>query len=203
MKIICIGRNYVAHAHELQNEIPTEPVVFIKPQTALLLSGRTFYYPEFTNDLHYEGELVLRICKNGKHVQPEFAPDYYDAIAFGIDFTARDIQDRLKSKGLPWELSKGFDHSAVVGSFIPKTELSAAGDIKFETTLNDQIVQQGHTALMLFSFTDIICFVSKYFMLQMGDIIFTGTPAGVGPVKRGDKLEGQIEGKPSLLCPIK
>ncbi len=203
MKIICIGRNYVAHARELNNELPTEPVVFIKPQSALLINDRPFYYPDFTTNLHFEGELVLRICKNGKHVQPEFAHRYYDAVAFGIDFTARDVQDRLKSQGLPWELAKGFDGAAVLGHWILVDDLPHRNRIRFETKLNGQSVQQGDTDLMIFSLSDIICYVSKFFMLQMGDIVYTGTPAGVGPVQPGDLLEGFIESTPSLTCAIK
>jgi 2-keto-4-pentenoate hydratase/2-oxohepta-3-ene-1,7-dioic acid hydratase in catechol pathway len=203
VKIICIGRNYVAHARELNNELPTEPVVFIKPQSALLINDRPFYYPDFTTNLHFEGELVLRICKNGKHVQPEFAHRYYDAVAFGIDFTARDVQDRLKSQGLPWELAKGFDGAAVLGHWILVDDLPHRNRIRFETKLNGQSVQQGDTDLMIFSLSDIICYVSKFFMLQMGDIVYTGTPAGVGPVQPGDLLEGFIESTPSLTCAIK
>lgn len=204
MKIICVGRNYVAHAQELGNEAPDVPMLFMKPHTALLQNNKPMFYPGFTSDLNYEGELVLKICKNGRHVQPEFAATYYDAIGFGIDFTARDLQSELKKKGHPWEIAKAFDDSAVLSNdFIPLSDLPDSDSIKFELTLNGEVVQKGDSALMIHSFNDIICYASRFFRLQMGDYIFTGTPAGVGPVKRGDILEGSIEGKKILHCEIK
>ncbi|HPI53256.1 MAG TPA: fumarylacetoacetate hydrolase family protein [Chitinophagaceae bacterium] len=192
MKIFCIGRNYAEHAKELNNAIPTAPVVFMKPATALLTENKDFYYPNFTQDLHYECELVLRICKNGKSVQEKFAGAYYDAITVGIDFTARDIQEQQKSKSLPWEIAKAFDHSAVVGSWLPKEPLVAQESILFSLQKNNEIVQQGDTRDLLFSFDKIISYISQYFTLQMGDLIYTGTPAGVGPVAIGDQLSGSI-----------
>ncbi len=204
MKIICVGRNYVAHAAELGNEVPDSPLLFMKPHTALLLDNKPFYYPDFSSDINYEGELVLKICKNGRHVQPEFADSYYRQIGFGIDFTARDLQQKCKEKGHPWEIAKAFDHSAVISKeFIDVNELQDIKSIKFEMALNGQPVQQGDSALMIYSFNDIICYASKFFRLQLGDYIFTGTPAGVGPVKKGDVLIGSIEGKKILSCEIK
>jgi 2-keto-4-pentenoate hydratase/2-oxohepta-3-ene-1,7-dioic acid hydratase in catechol pathway len=207
MKIICIGRNYAAHAAEMKAERPSEPVVFLKPPTALLVNNKPLYYPEFTQDLHYEVELVLKIAKNGRHVQPEFAADYIGEIALGIDFTARDLQATFKKKGQPWELAKGFDGSAPISEFIGWDELPDPASIHFGLRKNGSVVQQGDSADMLFSFTDIICFVSRFFKLQMGDYIFTGTPEGVGPVVVGDELEGYIEtttGPRTLLnCRIK
>ena len=204
MKIICVGRNYVAHAAELGNEVPDSPMLFMKPHTALLQDNKPFYYPDFSNDINYEGELVLKICKNGRHVQPEFADSYYNQIGFGIDFTARDLQQKCKEKGHPWEIAKAFDHSAVLSKeFIDVKDLPDMKSIKFEMKLNGATVQHGDSALMIYSFNDIICYASKFFRLQLGDYIFTGTPAGVGPVKRGDVLEGFIEGKALLSCEIK
>lgn len=190
MKIICIGRNYVEHAKELNNPVPERPVVFMKPPSALLVNDKPFYYPDFTKDLHYEAEVVLRICKNGRHVQPEFASEYYDQIAFGIDFTARDLQDDLKKKGHPWEIAKGFDGSAVISSFFPLEDAQREKGVEFKLRKNGEVVQQGNTSDTLFSFDSIIVHVSKFFKLQVGDYIYTGTPAGVGPVQIGDKLEG-------------
>lgn len=206
MKIICIGRNYVEHANELNNPVPSKPLIFMKPPTALLVGDKPFYYPEFTNDLHYECEVVLKISKNGKHVQPEFAESYVEEVSLGIDFTARDLQEECKKKGHPWEIAKGFDNSAVVGKFVPLAELNAQG-IEFQLLKNGEVVQHGNTKDMIFSFGDIIAYVSKYFKLHLGDYIFTGTPAGVGPAKIGDKFEGVIftkEGKKKLFeCLIK
>lgn len=203
MKIFCIGRNYVDHAKELNNPVPSEPLVFMKPSTALLVNNKPFYYPDFTQDLHYEGEIVLRIAKNGRSVQPEFASRYYDAVAFGIDFTARDVQDKLKSKGHPWEIAKGFDRSAPISRFVPLEELKDLKDIHFQLKKNGVVVQDGHTRDLIFTFDTLICHISKYFMLQKGDYVFTGTPAGVGPVQIGDVLEGSIEGVEMLRCAIK
>jgi 2-keto-4-pentenoate hydratase/2-oxohepta-3-ene-1,7-dioic acid hydratase in catechol pathway len=202
MKIICIGRNYRDHAAELNNPVPSNPLVFMKPPTALLVNNKPFYYPEFSKNIHYEGELVLKICKNGRHVQPEFARGYYDQIAFGIDFTARDLQQKCKEKGHPWEIAKGFDNSAPLSKFINIGDRNVA-NISFKTVLNGNTVQKGNTKDLIFDFNFLICYVSQYFKLQQGDMIFTGTPAGVGPVQIGDVLEGFIEGEKLLECEIK
>jgi acylpyruvate hydrolase len=191
MKIICIGRNYAAHAAELNNPVPGRPVVFMKPPSALLVNGKPLYYPEFTKDLHYEVEVVLKVAKNGRHIQLEFAAGYYDEITLGIDFTARDLQLECKEKGHPWEIAKGFDGSAPVGRFFPVDQLDRKA-IEFELRKNEETVQHGNTRDLLFSFEEIIVYVSRFFKLQMGDLIFTGTPAGVGPVQIGDKLEAYI-----------
>jgi len=203
MKIICVGRNYADHAKELKNEIPSEPVIFMKPKNALLQNNHPFYYPEFTDNLHYECELVLRICKNGKHIQEKFADKYYDQLGVGIDFTARDLQDKQKQKGLPWEIAKAFDNSAVVGQFIPITPELDKKDINFCLYKNKQLAQQGNTKDLLFSFDFLIAYISKYFTLNIGDLVFTGTPAGVGPVEIGDKLEAFIENDSLLEFEIK
>jgi 2-keto-4-pentenoate hydratase/2-oxohepta-3-ene-1,7-dioic acid hydratase in catechol pathway len=203
MKIFCIGRNYADHAKELNNPVPTEPLVFMKPPTALVVNDKPFYYPDFTKDLHYEGEIVLRICKNGRSVQPEFAARYYDAVAFGIDFTARDLQDQLKKKGQPWEIAKAFDRSAPLSAFVPLSELPNPADIHFQLRKNGELVQDGHTRDLIFSFDTLIVYLSRYFTLQKGDYVFTGTPVGVGPVQIGDVLEGAIEGRTLLRCAIK
>lgn len=190
MKIICIGRNYVDHIQELKNTIPGDPVIFLKPDTALTRNNQPFTIPAFSQQVHYETELVLRIGKRGKSISPRFAPKYIDSVGLGIDFTARDLQNNLKEKGLPWELSKAFDGSAVVGDFIPRTEMPSLNDLSFHLELNGKRVQEGHTSLMLFNCETIVSFVSRYFTLKAGDLIFTGTPAGVGPVKPGDRLQG-------------
>ena len=203
MKIICVGRNYADHAKELKNEVPTEPVIFMKPKNALLQNNHPFYYPEFTDNLHYECELVLRICKNGKHIQEKFADKYYDQIGIGIDFTARDLQDKQKQKGLPWEIAKSFDNSAVVGQFIPITPEMDKKDINFCLYKNKELVQQGHTKDLLFSFDFLVAYISKFFTLNIGDLIFTGTPAGVGPVEIGDTLEAFIENDSLLEFMVK
>lgn len=207
MKILCIGRNYAEHARELNNAVPEQPIVFMKPATALLINDKPLYYPEFTSDLHYEGEIVLKICKNGRHVQPEFAREYYQEIAFGIDFTARDLQTKLKAKGHPWELAKAFDGSAALSEFISIQELPDQDNIEFMLSKNGQTVQHGFTSDVLFTFDQLIVFVSQFFKLQMGDLIYTGTPAGVGPVQPGDQLEGFIVTKAGsqrlLQCEIR
>jgi acylpyruvate hydrolase len=203
MKIICIGRNYSEHARELKNEIPSEPVFFIKPDTALLIRNRPFYYPDFTNSLHYECEIVYRICKVGKHISPKFAHTYYDAIALGIDFTARDLQQKAKEKGLPWESAKAFDFSAPVSGFIPLSELEDPNNLNFSLTLNGQAVQKGNSKEMIFNIDSLIAHVSRFVTLRTGDYIFTGTPAGVGPVKIGDRLEAFLEEKRMMWCEIK
>lgn len=202
MKIICIGRNYIDHAKELNNPVPAEPIIFMKPPSALLINRKPLYYPEFTNDLHYEVEIVLKVAKNGRHVQPEFAEGYYKEIALGIDFTARDLQQRCKDKGHPWEIAKGFDGSAALSKFVSIDQFDRSG-IHFQLSKNQEVVQSGNTRDMIFSFDQLIIYISKFFKLQMGDLIYTGTPAGVGPVQIGDVLEGTIEGKPLLYCEIR
>ncbi|MEY4926554.1 MAG: hypothetical protein RI894_990 [Bacteroidota bacterium] len=201
MKIICVGRNYAEHAKELGNAVPSEPMLFMKPPTAVLYNGRPFYYPSFTHDLHYEAEIVLKISKSGKHIEPRFAPKYYDEITLGIDFTARDVQDRLKAKGHPWEIAKGFDGSAFIGESLPLTAKNEP--IHFHLLKNGEQVQTGNTADLIFSFDVLIAHISNYFTLTQGDLIFTGTPAGVGPVKIGDVLEGFIGDKSVLICEIR
>ncbi|MBL7774680.1 MAG: fumarylacetoacetate hydrolase family protein [Saprospiraceae bacterium] len=203
MKIFCIGRNYIDHAKELNNPVPSEPLVFMKPPTALVVNNKPFFYPNFSSDLHYEGEIVLRVCKNGRSVAPEFAGRYFDAVAFGIDFTARDLQDQLKKKGQPWEIAKGFDHSAPLSKWVPLEDLSNPADIHFQLKKNGTVVQDGHTRDLIFTFETLIVYLSQYFTLQKGDMIFTGTPAGVGPVQIGDVLEGFIEGRQLLSCAVK
>ncbi len=202
MKIFCIGRNYMEHAKELNNAIPTKPVVFMKPPTALLLEGKPIFYPDFTQNLHHEIEIVLKISKNGKAIQPEFASRYYDQIALGIDFTARDLQDELKGKGLPWEISKAFDQSAVLGNFVSLDKFDKS-DIGFSLTKNGETVQSGNTHDMMFDFDALVAYISQYFTLQQGDLIYTGTPSGVGAVKVGDKLEGFLAGEKMLECEVK
>lgn len=193
MKIICIGRNYSEHAKELNNEIPEKPVVFIKPDSALLRIS-DFYMPEFSNEIHYETEIVLKISKAGKHILKPNAHKHYQEVALGIDFTARDLQKELKAKGLPWELSKGFDGSAVVSDFYDKEDFDLE-NLQFSMQLNQEKVQNGNTKNMLFQFDEIIAFVSQYFTLKLGDLIFTGTPKGVGKVSENDTLEGYLENK--------
>ena len=203
MKIIAIGRNYAAHAQELNNAVPTKPIIFLKPDTAVLKDNKPFYLPDFSSDIHYELEVVLKICKVGKHIAEKFAANYYDEIGLGIDFTARDLQAELKSKGLPWELAKAFDHSAVVSDFLPKSDFANMNDLRFELQLNKETRQKGHTANLLFSFDSIIAFVSQYITLKKGDLIFTGTPEGVGQVKQGDQLEAWLEGKQLINFGVK
>jgi acylpyruvate hydrolase len=203
MKIIAIGRNYAAHAIELNNAIPTKPVIFLKPDTAILKDNKPFYLPDFSSDIHYELEVVLKICKEGKHIAEKFAANYYEEIGLGVDFTARDIQTEHKEKGLPWELAKAFDHSAVISNFIPKSEFKDLYDLRFELQKNGERKQNGHTANLLFSFEKIIAFVSKYITLKKGDLIFTGTPEGVGKVEHGDRLEAWLEGRQLLNFDIK
>ncbi|HCK23136.1 MAG TPA: 2-hydroxyhepta-2,4-diene-1,7-dioate isomerase [Bacteroidetes bacterium] len=191
MKCICIGRNYGEHAKELNNPVPENPVVFLKPSTAVL-HGKDFYHPEFSNDIHYECELLVRIGKQGKHIAKEFAHHYIDALSVGIDFTARDVQARQKEKGLPWEIAKAFDQSAVVGQWVTWDKQQDLTDCFFGLQRNQQWVQQGNSRDMLFPITDIIHYVSRYFTLQQGDVLFTGTPAGVGKINIGDHLEGYL-----------
>lgn len=203
MKIICIGRNYTEHAKELNNEVPTEPVIFMKPKNALLPTGKALYYPEFTDDLHYECELVVRVCKNGKYIGEKFAKKYYNEVSVGLDFTARDLQQKQKQKGLPWEIAKAFDGSAAVGNFIPMTPEMQAGNLNFQLKLNGNIVQDGNTKDMLFSIDKIVEYASKYFTLNIGDLIYTGTPAGVGAVSVYDKLECYLQGEKLLDMEIR
>lgn len=198
MKIICIGRNYAEHAKEMNAPVPTEPVLFMKPETALLQKNLPFYYPEFSKDIHHEVELVLKISKMGRHIEPMYANRYYDEIGIGIDFTARDIQAKCKEKGLPWEKAKAFDHSAPIGKFLPKTKFPLMDDIHFHLDVNGKKVQQGNTQDLLFSFDKLIAYASQFFTLKKGDLIYTGTPEGVGPVKIGDRLEAYI-GQEKLL----
>ncbi|MCF8228288.1 MAG: fumarylacetoacetate hydrolase family protein [Bacteroidales bacterium] len=203
MKIICIGRNYVEHARELNNPLPKEPVFFLKPDSAILRRNHPFYYPDFSNEIHFETELVLKICKVGRHIPERFASSYYKEIGIGIDFTARDLQRKCKEKGLPWEIAKAFDFSAPLGKFLIKDELADTGNISFSLKINNEIRQDGNSSNMIFSFDQIIAYVSKFITLKMGDLIFTGTPEGVGPVKRGDRLQAYIEDKKLLDFPVR
>ena len=203
MKIICIGRNYVEHAKELGNEIPDEPVIFMKPKSAIIQPHTPFYYPEFTNELHYECELVLRISKNGKYIQERHASNYYNGITVGIDFTARDIQDDLKKKGLPWEKAKAFDNSAAIGKFVDIKPDFNKKNINFSFLKNGEKVQQGNSGNMIFSIDKIIANISLYFSLNIGDYIFTGTPAGVGECVVGDELEAFLENESLLKLEVK
>ncbi len=201
MKIICIGRNYAAHAKELNNDVPEKPVFFMKPDTALLTDNKPFYLPDFSNEIHYETELVLRISKMGKYIEKGFARRYYDEIGIGIDFTARDLQRACKQKGLPWEIAKAFDHAAPLGGFLPKKSLP--DPILFHLDINGETVQRGSTANLLFSFDELIAYVSRFITLRTGDLIFTGTPAGVGPVKKNDRLQAYIGDKLLLDFEVK
>jgi len=192
MKIFAIGQNYVEHNKELNSKNPTEPVVFMKPDTALLKNNKPFYVPDFSEELHYETELIVKINRIGKNIAPQFAHRYYSEIGLGVDFTARDLQRKLKAEGKPWEISKAFDNSAVIGNFIPVQDLTNVQDIRFKLDLNGNIVQNGHSAEMIFPINELIAYVSRFFTLKIGDILFTGTPAGVGTVKPGDRLQGFI-----------
>ncbi|MBP6759050.1 MAG: fumarylacetoacetate hydrolase family protein [Flavobacterium sp.] len=203
MKIICIGRNYVDHIAELQNEKPSEPVIFMKPDSAILLKQHPFVIPEFSNDIHHEIELIVKITKVGKYIDAKFAHKYYDEISVGIDFTARDLQKELKAKGLPWEKAKAFDGSAVIGEFLPKSQFNSLENVTFELTNNNKTVQKGSSSHMLWKIDELISFVSQYFTLKIGDIIFTGTPAGVAAVKPEDVLEGFLEGNKLFSIQIK
>jgi 2-keto-4-pentenoate hydratase/2-oxohepta-3-ene-1,7-dioic acid hydratase in catechol pathway len=193
MKIICVGRNYAAHAAELKNEVPTEPVIFMKPDTALLKDNKPFFIPDFSNNVHYEAELVFKITRQGKHIEPKFANKYVTEITLGIDFTARDIQDELKKKSLPWERAKAFDNSAVIGKFKPMDSLQDKETIHFRLEKNGATVQNGDSSLMIFPVQQLISYVSRYFVLKTGDLLFTGTPEGVGKVEPGDVLTGYLE----------
>jgi 2-keto-4-pentenoate hydratase/2-oxohepta-3-ene-1,7-dioic acid hydratase in catechol pathway len=203
MKIICIGRNYVNHIEELQNERPSEPVVFMKPDSAVLLKQHPFVIPEFSNDIHHEIELIVRINKVGKYIDTKFAHKYYDEISVGIDFTARDLQNELKTNGLPWEKAKSFDGSAVIGDFLPKKQFNSLENITFELTNNNKTVQKSNASNMLWKIDELISYVSQYFTLKIGDIIFTGTPEGVAAVKPEDVLEGFLEGHKLFSIKIK
>jgi len=203
MKILCIGRNYVDHAKELSNPLPAEPVVFLKPETAILRTGRPFFIPDFANEFHHEVELVIRISRLGKNIEPKFAHRYYDEIGVGIDFTARDLQSSLKKKGLPWEKSKAFDNSAALSKFVPITNFKDVQNINFRLDINGEKRQEGNSSLMIFKIDEIISHVSKYFTLKMGDLIYTGTPVGVGPVKIDDRLQLYIEDEMMLDFMIK
>jgi len=203
MKVIAIGRNYAAHAKELNNPLPSSPVIFLKPDTAVLKDNKPFYIPEFSSDIHYELEVVLKVCKEGKHIAEKFAGNYFDEIGLGIDFTARDIQTVHKEKGLPWELAKAFDNSAAISHFIPKDQIADLKDLQFELKINNETRQNGNTKNVLFSFEKIIAFVSQYITLKKGDLIFTGTPEGVGQVHQGDKLEAWMAGEQFLNFDIK
>lgn len=201
MKIFCIGRNYAKHAKELGNDLPTEPLVFCKPETALVKNNGHFYLPDFSKDVHHEVEIVLRVCKQGKHIAEKFAHKYIDQMTVGIDFTARDLQNKLRKEGNPWEIAKGFDGSAPIGTFVPLSDINMP--IEFSLTRNDQIVQQGNTTDLIFPFSRLIAHISIYFTLQQGDLIFTGTPEGVGSVQIGDTLKAFIGNECLLQCAVK
>ncbi len=203
MKIFCIGRNYRAHAEELGSEVPKEPVVFMKPETAIIRKNMVFFYPGFSNKIDYEVELVLKICKLGKHISEKYAHTYYDKIGIGIDFTARDLQEKCKAKGLPWEIAKAFDNSAAVSDLIDKNQFKNINDISFGLILNGKKVQEANTSQMIFSFDQIISHISRYFTLKIGDLIYTGTPAGVGEININDRLEAFIEDENFLNVKIK
>lgn len=202
MKIICIGRNYAAHIAELGNERPANPVIFMKPDTAILRDNEPFYHPDFSKDIHHEVELLIKIKKEGKSIERQFANLYYDEIGLGIDFTARDLQEAAKEKGLPWETAKAFNGSAPISKFIPKAGFDVT-NLKFELRKNDQLVQSGDTSLMLWPVDELIAYVSRFFTLKTGDILFTGTPKGVGPVTIGDRLVGHLEGQPMFDFEVK
>jgi 2-keto-4-pentenoate hydratase/2-oxohepta-3-ene-1,7-dioic acid hydratase in catechol pathway len=203
MKIICIGRNYASHIEELKNERPQEPVIFLKPDTAVLQKQFPFVIPEFSNDVHHEVEILVKINRVGKYIDQKFAHKYYDEIGLGIDFTARDLQSKLKERGLPWEKAKAFDGSAVIGDFISKSEFNSLDNINFEMTCNGTVVQKGNTAAMLWKVDELVAYASQYFTLKTGDVIFTGTPEGVAKVNPDDVLEGYIEGKKLFRIQVK
>ncbi|GAB3734745.1 fumarylacetoacetate hydrolase family protein [Spirosoma lituiforme] len=203
MKIICVGRNYVDHIKELNNEQPEDPVIFMKPETAIPLRHEPFFYPDFSSDVHHEVEVLVKINRVGKNIDEKFAHKYYDEIGIGIDFTARDVQSKLKAKGLPWELAKGFNGSAPISNFVPKTNFPDLQNLNFRLDINGETRQTGNTSLMLFRIDYLISFVSRYFLLQQGDILFTGTPKGVGPVQVGDRLTAFIEDTPMLTFDVK
>ncbi len=203
MKIICVGRNYAAHIKELNNEKPEHPVLFLKPDTSILLKKQPFFIPDFSNEVHHEVEVLVKINRIGKHIDKKFAHKYYDEIGLGIDFTARDLQTQLKSKGLPWEKAKAFDGAAVIGNFLPKDSFTSVDNISFSLKKNDTVVQEGNTSLLLWKIDELIEYISKYFTLKIGDIIFTGTPAGVGSISANDVLKGYIFEKELFSIKIK
>ncbi len=198
MKIIAIGRNYIEHAKELNNPVPKEPMFFMKPETSIIRNNKPFFYPDFSKDVHYETEIVLKICRLGKNIEEKFADRYFDEIGLGIDFTARDIQQVCKEKGKPWEIAKAFDGAAPISDFVDKNSFKDINKLDFSLKLNGEIVQQGNTSDMIFNFNVLIAYVSQFVTLKIGDLIFTGTPAGVGPVKIGDRLTAFIEDKEFL-----
>ena len=203
MKIICIGRNYADHIEELENERPKEPVVFLKPDTTIGQRNTPFYIPDFSSDVHHEIEIIVKINRTGKHIQEQFAHKYYDQISVGIDFTARDLQAQLKAKGLPWEKAKAFDGAAVLGQWVPKNQFKDLQKLNFELIKNDLSVQRANTHLMLYTIDQLIAYVSQFFTLKIGDILFTGTPAGVAAVQENDYLEGFLEGQKLLDVKVK
>ncbi len=203
MKIICIGRNYVAHAKELNNDVPGKPVFFLKPDSALVIDNRPFFYPDFSSNVHHELEVVIRIDRLGRSIEEKFAGRYFSEIGLGVDFTARDLQDEQKKKGLPWEIAKGFDYSAPVSEFFPVSKFKDIHNLSFHLDLNGETVQDGSTSLMIFSFEKIIAYVSHFMTLKTGDLIYTGTPAGVGPVAVNDRLEAYLEGEKLMDFPVK
>ena len=203
MKIICIGRNYVAHARELNNEVPDKPVFFMKPDSALVTSNRPFFYPDFSSDVHHELEVVIRINRLGKSIEERYAHRYFNELALGVDFTARDLQAQQKKKGLPWEIAKGFDYSAPISGFYPMDRFGDIHNLSFRLDVNGKTVQDGNTSLMIFSFEKIIAYVSRFMTMKTGDLIFTGTPAGVGPVAINDRLEAYLEGEKLMDFPVK
>lgn len=203
MKIICIGRNYIDHAKELKNPVPEEPIFFLKPDSSLLRRNRPFYYPDFSQEIHYEVEIIVKICKVGKNILEKYAGTYYDEIAIGIDLTARDLQKKAKEKGLPWTISKGFDNAAPVSTFVPLEQFDDIQDINFRLSRNGETVQMANTGEMIFTVDRLIAYISQFMTLKTGDLIFTGTPAGVGPIKIGDILEAYIEDRRMLKCEIK
>lgn len=203
MKLVCIGRNYTEHIKELQNERPVDPVVFIKPDSAILPKEQDFYIPDFSKDVHHEVEVLVKIKKVGKHIAPEYAHTYYDEIGLGIDFTARDLQAQLKEKGLPWEKAKGFDGSAVIGEWLPKSGFDDLGNLNFSLLKNGQEVQKGNTGMMLWKIDELVSYVSRFFMLKKGDVLFTGTPSGVGRVATNDYLSGLLEGRELFSLKVK
>jgi len=201
--MICIGRNYVAHARELNNEVPERPVFFLKPDSALVISNRPFFYPDFSSDVHYELEVVIRIDRLGRSIEERYAHRYFSELGLGVDFTARDLQQEQKKKGLPWEIAKAFDYSAPVSEFIPVSKFRDIHDLDFHLDLNGKRVQEGNTSLMIFNFEKIIAYVSRFMTLKTGDLIFTGTPAGVGPVAINDRLEAYLDGQQLMDFPVK
>jgi len=203
MKVLCIGRNYTEHIRELNSPLPSAPVFFLKPDTSVLTRNRPFYLPDFSKEIHYEIELVIKICKTGKNIRDRYAHNYYNEITVGLDLTARDIQDECKKKGLPWLVSKGFDNAAPLGRFLPKSKLPDTGNISFHLELNGKTVQSGNSKEMIFSFEQVIVHISRFITLKTGDLIFTGTPSGVGPVKTGDLLSGYIGNEKLIYSEIK